>query len=84
MTYDARHAAFREQKAWAKACEEALCSAYSSCCGVTGVHSGPPRLEEACNHPWCHGIVDVLNRAYCNPHTSYRMPEVNDKAKGRP
>lgn len=84
MTYDARQAAFREQGAWVEACQAALCSAYSSCCGASGVHCGSPRLEEACNHAWCHGIVDVLNRAYCNPHVSYRIPEVSDAAKVRP
>lgn len=81
MTYDARQAAFREQKAWIEACVAALCYAYrQGADSDVHMHMGG-KVEELCNHDWCHGIVDVLNRAYGSSHVSYRMPENNDVAK---
>ena len=81
MTYDARRAVLDEQKAWVEACLASLCSAYGATACDRHIPIGSPRLDEICNHAWCHGIVDVLNRAYCNPHVSYRIPEVSDAAK---
>ena len=83
MTWDARQAAFKEQEAWVKACLAALCSAYGSCYGPSAVTRGA-RTEELCSHTWCHGILDVLNRAYGNEHVSYRMPEERDAAMVNP
>lgn len=46
----------REKDRWIAACWRSLCSRY------------PPydqykqAMEEQCNHDWCKGVVDVLNR----------------------
>jgi hypothetical protein len=76
VTYDARQAALREQDAWVEACLASLCYSYHR-----KLLSRGAVVLEVCSHEWCHGVVDVLNRAYGNEHVSYRIPIEGDAAK---
>lgn len=84
MTYDARQAAFKEQDVWVQACIDSMCQVYISGPNLRYNIGQGVRTIELCSHPWCHGVVDVLNRAYGNEHVSYRMPEERDPAVEKP
>lgn len=81
MTYDARLAVLKEQQAWVDAALDALCFSYRNFPYVYAAVQRGILVKEHCPHPWCHGIVDVLNRAYGNVHVHYRMPDEGDPAK---
>ena len=81
MTYDARQAALKEQDYWVEQCLATLCHAYLSGPNTRFYVARGVRVDELCRHTWCHGVVDVLNRAYGNEHVTYRIPEVGDAAR---
>ncbi len=56
-----RRAALAEMDRWVEACRASLCFTYRH-----DYHALPVLgavIPELCNHQWCHGILDALNRA---------------------